>query len=75
MSLQRDDIKNIREYYKETNDVDGTLRKLPHNMVAERAIVSICIMLVDFLLKFLELSISFLQCTVLSFVGRFCKYL
>ncbi|GAB4855407.1 hypothetical protein Ancab_024030 [Ancistrocladus abbreviatus] len=39
LNLQRDTVRKIREYYKESNDIDGTLRKLPHNMVAERAIL------------------------------------
>lgn len=30
-----------RQYYKQTNDIDGTLRQLPRYLVAERAIVSI----------------------------------
>ncbi|GMG99613.1 hypothetical protein Nepgr_001453 [Nepenthes gracilis] len=34
-----DAVRKIREYYKESNDIDGTLRQLPHNMVAERAIL------------------------------------
>ncbi|XP_068340682.1 multisubstrate pseudouridine synthase 7-like isoform X2 [Pyrus communis] len=28
-----------REYYKETNDIEGTLRKLPRHLVSERAIL------------------------------------
>ncbi|KAF5946076.1 hypothetical protein HYC85_016304, partial [Camellia sinensis] len=30
----------VREYYKESNDIDGTLKQLPRYMVAERAIVT-----------------------------------
>ncbi|KAI3821825.1 hypothetical protein L1987_09398 [Smallanthus sonchifolius] len=33
-----DDIRRIREYYKESEDIDGTLRQLPRYMVAEKAI-------------------------------------
>ncbi|KAK0599386.1 hypothetical protein LWI29_004806 [Acer saccharum] len=29
----------VREYYKETEDIDGTLRKLPRYLVAERSIL------------------------------------
>ncbi|THG07008.1 hypothetical protein TEA_022923 [Camellia sinensis var. sinensis] len=29
----------VREYYKESNDIDGTLKQLPRYMVAERAIL------------------------------------
>ncbi|KAK3200523.1 hypothetical protein Dsin_023938 [Dipteronia sinensis] len=32
------DISKAREYYKETEDIDGTLRKLPRYLVAERSI-------------------------------------
>ncbi|TQD92978.1 hypothetical protein C1H46_021458 [Malus baccata] len=31
-------ITEAREYYKETNDIEGTLRKLPRHLVSERAI-------------------------------------
>ncbi|KAK1439398.1 hypothetical protein QVD17_05216 [Tagetes erecta] len=34
-----DDIRRIREYYKESEDIDGTLRQLPRYMVAEKAIL------------------------------------
>ncbi|KAK6131888.1 hypothetical protein DH2020_034361 [Rehmannia glutinosa] len=34
-----DVTRKIREYYKESGDVEGTLRQLPRHMVAERAIV------------------------------------
>ncbi|CAI9102589.1 OLC1v1000881C1 [Oldenlandia corymbosa var. corymbosa] len=37
--LQRDDIKRVREHYKETGDVEGTLRQLPRHLVAEKAIL------------------------------------
>lgn len=36
---ERDVIRRIRENYKENKDIEGTLRRLPHNMVAERAIL------------------------------------
>ncbi|KAL6008070.1 hypothetical protein ACLOJK_033576 [Asimina triloba] len=36
---QRDTIKEVREYYKESGDIDGTLRQLPRYLIAERAIV------------------------------------
>ncbi|KAK9074958.1 hypothetical protein SSX86_003277 [Deinandra increscens subsp. villosa] len=32
-------IHGIREYYKESGDIDGTLRQLPRYMVAEKAIL------------------------------------
>lgn len=38
--LQKDSIQKVREYYKESNDIDGTLKQLPRHLVAERAIVS-----------------------------------
>ncbi|CAH1427928.1 unnamed protein product [Lactuca virosa] len=34
-----DDIRRIREYYKESEDIDGTLRQLPRFLVAEKAIL------------------------------------
>ncbi|GAB2238876.1 hypothetical protein Droror1_Dr00024789 [Drosera rotundifolia] len=34
-----DDVAKVREYYKETNDIDRTLQQLPYNLVAERAIL------------------------------------
>ncbi|KAK6156992.1 hypothetical protein DH2020_011240 [Rehmannia glutinosa] len=34
-----DVTRKIREYYKESGDVEGTLRQLPRHMVAERAIL------------------------------------
>ena len=37
---QRADIREAREYYKESGDVDGILKKLPRFLVAERAVVS-----------------------------------
>lgn len=40
-SPQRNVVNEAREYYKETGDIDGTLRQLPRYLVAERAIVSI----------------------------------
>ncbi|KAI7736837.1 hypothetical protein M8C21_016530, partial [Ambrosia artemisiifolia] len=36
---QKDDIRRIREYYKESGDIDGTLRQLPRFLVAEKAIL------------------------------------
>jgi tRNA(Glu) U13 pseudouridine synthase TruD len=33
-------IRKAREYYKESNDIEGTLRQLPRHLVAERAVVS-----------------------------------
>ncbi|KAG7630051.1 Pseudouridine synthase TruD [Arabidopsis suecica] len=32
-------VNDAREYYKETGDIDGTLRQLPRYLVAERAIL------------------------------------
>ncbi|KAI3506310.1 hypothetical protein L1887_28667 [Cichorium endivia] len=34
-----DDIRSIREYYKESEDIEGTLRQLPRFLVAEKAIL------------------------------------
>ncbi|XP_044500009.1 multisubstrate pseudouridine synthase 7 [Mangifera indica] len=36
---ERSEISKARQYYKETDDIDGTLRKLPRHLVAERAIL------------------------------------
>ncbi|KAJ6737416.1 TRNA PSEUDOURIDINE SYNTHASE D [Salix viminalis] len=36
---ERDVIRNAREYYKESNDIEGTLRQLPRHLVAERAVL------------------------------------
>ncbi|KAE9448107.1 hypothetical protein C3L33_20004, partial [Rhododendron williamsianum] len=36
----KDSIQKVREYYKESNDIDGTLKQLPRHLVAERAIVT-----------------------------------
>ncbi|KAJ9564850.1 hypothetical protein OSB04_000816 [Centaurea solstitialis] len=36
---EADDIRRIRDYYKESEDIDGTLRQLPRYLVAERAIL------------------------------------
>ncbi|XP_026449914.1 multisubstrate pseudouridine synthase 7-like [Papaver somniferum] len=36
---ERDIVKEAREYYKESGDIDGTLRKLPRYLVAETAIL------------------------------------
>ncbi|KAI3979793.1 hypothetical protein MKX01_013888 [Papaver californicum] len=35
--IARDIVKQAREYYKESGDIDGTLRKLPRYLVAETA--------------------------------------
>ncbi|XP_041017336.1 multisubstrate pseudouridine synthase 7 isoform X2 [Juglans microcarpa x Juglans regia] len=36
---ERNPIAKAREYYKESNDIEGTLRQLPRHLVAERAIL------------------------------------
>ncbi|KAL6515196.1 hypothetical protein OROHE_018828 [Orobanche hederae] len=36
---EKDVTRKIREYYKESGDIEGTLRQLPRHMVAERAIL------------------------------------
>ncbi|XP_039067891.1 LOW QUALITY PROTEIN: multisubstrate pseudouridine synthase 7-like [Hibiscus syriacus] len=36
---ERNIISKAREYYKETGDIDGTLRQLPRHLVAERAML------------------------------------
>ncbi|GAV81172.1 TruD domain-containing protein [Cephalotus follicularis] len=36
---EKDFISNARDYYKESNDIEGTLRQLPRHLVAERAIL------------------------------------
>ncbi|XP_060966434.1 multisubstrate pseudouridine synthase 7 [Cannabis sativa] len=36
---ERNTIAMARQYYKETNDIDGTLRQLPRYLVAERAVL------------------------------------
>lgn len=36
---ERDVIRKAREYYKESNDIEGTLRQLPRHLVAERAVL------------------------------------
>uniref|UniRef100_A0A0D3B9P7 TRUD domain-containing protein n=2 Tax=Brassica oleracea var. oleracea TaxID=109376 RepID=A0A0D3B9P7_BRAOL len=36
---ERNVVNEAREYYKETGDIDGTLRQLPRYLVAERAIL------------------------------------
>lgn len=41
LNKQRVEIEEAREYYKESGDVEGTLRQLPRYLVAERAIVSL----------------------------------
>ncbi|KAG8391024.1 hypothetical protein BUALT_Bualt01G0145000 [Buddleja alternifolia] len=37
--LQKDVTKKIREYYKESGDIEGTIRQLPRHLIAERAIL------------------------------------
>ncbi|KAK4739086.1 hypothetical protein R3W88_002783 [Solanum pinnatisectum] len=37
--LQKNAISTVREYYKESGDIDGTLRQLPRYLVAEKAIL------------------------------------
>ncbi|XP_059652720.1 multisubstrate pseudouridine synthase 7 isoform X2 [Cornus florida] len=36
---EKDAIRRVREYYKESDDIEGTLRQLPYHLVAERAIL------------------------------------
>ncbi|XP_058106205.1 multisubstrate pseudouridine synthase 7 [Magnolia sinica] len=36
---ERDIVREVREYYKESGDIEGTLRRLPRYLVAERAIL------------------------------------
>ncbi|KAE8010054.1 hypothetical protein FH972_006452 [Carpinus fangiana] len=36
---ERDAVAKAREYYKESNDIEGTLRQLPRHLVAERAVL------------------------------------
>ncbi|XP_015875444.2 multisubstrate pseudouridine synthase 7 isoform X1 [Ziziphus jujuba] len=36
---ERNEITNARQYYKENNDIEGTLRQLPRYLVAERSIL------------------------------------
>ncbi|XP_057763692.1 multisubstrate pseudouridine synthase 7 [Salvia miltiorrhiza] len=36
---EKDATRKIREYYKESGDIEGTLRQLPRYLVAERAIL------------------------------------
>ncbi|KAF7805197.1 multisubstrate pseudouridine synthase 7 [Senna tora] len=36
---ERDAITKAREYYKNSNDVEGTLKQLPRHLVAERAVL------------------------------------
>ncbi|XP_042059815.1 multisubstrate pseudouridine synthase 7-like [Salvia splendens] len=36
---EKDATRQIREYYKESGDIEGTLRQLPRYLVAERAIL------------------------------------
>lgn len=36
---ERSDIREAREYYKSSMDIDGTLRRIPRHLVAERSIL------------------------------------
>ncbi|KAK9138802.1 hypothetical protein Sjap_009396 [Stephania japonica] len=36
---ERDSVREVREYYKESCDIEGTIRQLPRYLVAERAIL------------------------------------
>ncbi|XP_048235924.1 multisubstrate pseudouridine synthase 7 isoform X2 [Ricinus communis] len=36
---ERDAVRMAREYYKESDDIDGTLRQLPRYLTAERAVL------------------------------------
>ncbi|CAL2269459.1 unnamed protein product [Prunus armeniaca] len=36
---EKNAITEAREYYKETNDIEGTLRRLPRHLVSEKAIL------------------------------------
>ncbi|XP_043718113.1 multisubstrate pseudouridine synthase 7 [Telopea speciosissima] len=36
---EREAIRKVREFYKENGDIEGTLRQLPHHLVAEKAIL------------------------------------
>ncbi|CAI9769628.1 unnamed protein product [Fraxinus pennsylvanica] len=36
---EKDATRKMREYYKESGDIEGTLRQLPRHLVAERAIL------------------------------------
>uniref|UniRef100_A0A2P2LGW2 Uncharacterized protein MANES_09G154600 n=1 Tax=Rhizophora mucronata TaxID=61149 RepID=A0A2P2LGW2_RHIMU len=36
---ERDEVRKARECYKETNNIEGTLKQLPRHLIAERAIV------------------------------------
>ncbi|KAJ8760743.1 hypothetical protein K2173_017872 [Erythroxylum novogranatense] len=38
-AIQRDVVRKAREYYKQSNDFEGTLKQLPRHLVAERAIL------------------------------------
>jgi tRNA(Glu) U13 pseudouridine synthase TruD len=42
-SVQRDDIKEVREHYKQHGDIDMALRNFPRHLVAERSIVSVLV--------------------------------
>ena len=35
----RDVMRKAREYYEESNDIEGTLRQLPRHLVAERDVI------------------------------------
>ncbi|KNA14158.1 hypothetical protein SOVF_110110 isoform B [Spinacia oleracea] len=36
---EREAVRMIREHYKESKDVEGALRRMPHHMVAERSVL------------------------------------
>ncbi|KAA8536976.1 hypothetical protein F0562_029454 [Nyssa sinensis] len=36
---EKDALRKVREYYKESDDIEGTLRQLPRHLVADRAIL------------------------------------
>ncbi|KAL6970709.1 tRNA pseudouridine(13) synthase [Sarracenia purpurea var. burkii] len=36
---EKDSTRKVREYYIESNDIDGTLKQLPRHLVAERAVL------------------------------------
>ncbi|KAA8544958.1 hypothetical protein F0562_019647 [Nyssa sinensis] len=36
---EKDALRKVREYYKESDDIEGTWRQLPRHLVAERAIL------------------------------------
>lgn len=50
MNEQRYEVREVREYYKKTGDIDKTLRDLPRYLVAERSMVSLFIWVVCLLM-------------------------